>query len=536
VKAWMKGLAILIILLTPILPGESLLTAQDKKHITAPLACQAPPRDATTGKLIDAGNPIFRDTFSPREEVWVALNVNILKNQEEGARLYVIHHKNGNLSNEDKLEDVTCAYEEISQINLPLGSEGFIYIPVWDHPRFYQYGYDVVVDFKPFGKYNVGQDIVDGLHPEGYLDVKGFHVPEYWVCLESISFNHTPKCGYYDAIDIRQNCQKGARVLEWEKGKKSCPAAYIKNRSITIKAVFSASKNLDMAYIGARRCSGGLGDIIQKEIYFDKSCIFKNYKSGAEQFQVHLPTPDEITSFYQEWEWYFQHNNDHKVYYAGKSRNKIFIILTQPQSPWNRSEKSKPWTEVLDLACTWAHGETTPEGAASKITHYLYHHVGSKYDEADDNQFIKSPGAGGFRLGKFLSLIPDVCNVNCAVMGKALVTFSNVLGCGTNYRLLELEKDDKNYELNCIIPVGVDWGCTYDNLRFHAFGSIGDKIFDPTFYYACDSDCPVQSPQPVYIMANIPWEEYKIRLIKEPISDYPRTFRFNIISEKMPEK
>jgi hypothetical protein len=516
----MKGLAVLIILLTPILPGESLLTAQDTTHKTAQLACQAPPRDATTGKLIDAANPIFRDTFSPREEVWVALDVNMFKKKKE-ARLYVIQNTVADLPDKHPLVDVTCKVEEIKIDPIPGRSEGFIYIPVWNHPRFYQDGYDVVIDFKPFGDYDVGQDIVDGLHPEGYLDVKGFHVPEYWVCLESISLNHMPICSYCDAINIRQNWNKDIRPPEWEKSGESYPAAYIKNTCITVKTVFSASTNLNKADIGACRCLGRLGDLREEEVKFNE--CHDDYKSGSMIFLVYFPTPTEITSFYQEWKWYFKYPETEDVFSIGRSKNKIFVILKEPNSPWKTIGKSRPWTEVLDLACTWAHGETTPEGAAAKIAYYLYNHIGAEYLRGN---YSESPMGGGFELTKFLKDIPNVKHVNCVDMAKALVTFSNVLGCGTDYRYC----DPFGTSLKCIRAVGNSRN--FDDFNYHTFARIGNKIFDPTFYYVSGStDCPPLSHS-FQILADIPWEKYKEKIVKEGTVSCPKKYDFKIVNKK----
>jgi hypothetical protein len=72
------------------------------KHNLPKLVCQAPPKDALTGTLIDPSNPIFRNSLSPREAVRMAIDANIFKREKDGARLYVIPHKDDNLSDKRK--------------------------------------------------------------------------------------------------------------------------------------------------------------------------------------------------------------------------------------------------------------------------------------------------------------------------------------------------------------------------------------------------------------------------------------------------
>jgi len=383
------------------------------------------------------------------------------------------------------------------------------------------------------------QTLVRQTSSESLTNKTSVNEPEYLVRLESVSFNHTPNCGYYDAIDISQKSkideEYGERIRppEWGREKKNnpLPAAYIKNRCITIKATFSASTNLNGVIIGADTCSGRLGNVVEKVVDIDQHNTVNNYKSW--EFQVKLPTPGEITSFYQEWAWYYKLKNSTRFHFIGNSRNKIFIILAQPQSPWNTGGKSTPWTEVLDFACTWAHGETTPEKAATKITYYLYHHVGAIYNENSKRCIdTKSNTQESFSFKCFLERVPEaeVGNIDCKAMGKAMVTFFNVVGCGASYRFC---KNFGTY-LNCTIPAGTEdsdnmWQCPYLDNDYHAFCSIGDKIFDAVFYYISPSKNSSRAPYSAQVAANISWEDYKRIIIQTGNVSYPETRRFHIL-------
>jgi hypothetical protein len=495
------------------------------KHNAHQLACQAPPVDGTTGKLIEPIKPIYRDSFSPIEAIWVPVDINFFGEQKKHVRLYVIHRTTGDLIDETELIDVSGGYEEYV---ITPESKGLIYIKVWEIPIVHPNGYDVIVDFPPLGKYDKGKDIIDGIPKKDAITQRGFVVPEQWVCLESISFNHTPNCNYFDAIDVRHNENIDIAPPEWEKGNNTLPAVYIKNRSIKIKAVFSASTNLDTVEIGAFRCLGRLGNVIKNEkVKFEESDGIKKYRTGEALFQVYLPTPCEITSFYQEWEWYFKSESSDKIQFIGNSRNKIFVILAQPQSPWKTEGDFKPWTELLNLVCVWAKDETTPEGAAEEITHHLcnqenwIYQINPSYTESlkDGDFFLRR------FLTKFLKKTRNFKVCNCADMGKAMVTFANVVGCGSSYRYCLKFGSARN----CLRKCGKDeWQCVERGNTYHAFGSIGDKIFDAAYTHGSATSDKAKAPYFAQVMANIPWEDYKRLMVKEGPVSYPETFKFDI--------
>lgn len=497
------------------------------KHNVRQLACQAPPVDATTGELIEPLKPIYRDSFSPREAVWIPVDINFFREQTNHTRLYITHRTTGDLPDGTELIDVSGGYEEFV---ITPESKGLIYTKVWETPIVCQNGYDVIMDFPPLGKYNKGKDILNGIKENDVITQRGFIVPQQWVCLESISFNHTPDCNYYDAIDIRQNEDIDIAPPEWKRRKKSLPAAYIRNRSIKVKAVFSASTNLNTVKMRAFRGGGRLGDVMEGEVNLNPHQTSPEYKSGEALFQISLPTPYEITSFYQEWRWYFNHEASDKLQCIGNSRNKIFVILAQPQSPWKTQGDFKPWAEVLNLVCDWAQGEITPEGATTQITHYLCNHEDWHYQE--NSSYTEKKGNlknGGFFLRQFLANFLRTTQYqqggNCVDMGKAMVTLSNIVGCGSSYRLCVKFGSVRN----CLRRCGKnEWRCVEKGNTYHAFGSIGDKIFDAAYTHGSATSDKAKAPYSAQVMADIPWKDYKRLMVKEGPVSYPETFRFDI--------
>lgn len=506
-------------------------------HVEAELACQAPPQDPTTGTVIGAPNPIYKDFFGASEEVWIAVNPSTGGNNyaNQNARLYVVYHRTESQWYDGlTLSDVSGGYETIM---VQPGCSNVNYSRIWSNPTVRDAGYDVVVDFSPFGVYDRGQDIVDS------LNAKGFFVPTLWICLDSISFNHDITSNNADAMNIRKNHSEDVPVPEWVKAQETHPAAYIKNKTITIKAVFSAAAGVTSAKIRAAQYYSPLGDALQTTVSFSSGT------SGAVSFQVSANTPNAIQYFYQRWNWYCEDINGsggpevHLAY----TKNKIYVALAQPQSPWTTSGQSEPWLDVLYKSTIWAWGQTTPEGAADKITRQLFLNVGGLYDT-----YSGAPsygGGGNFFLTNFLNNIPSIGVVNCYDMGKAVVTFSNVMGCGLSYRY-----SSPFGFLNCINAIGRgwtnnpfysnpscnpnpivpgDWGYAEGRWGFgnHAFGSISDNIFDACLTVDTDSDPDYGPPFTETWMIDEPWTGYKTKVVDDYPSTntgYPYTYTFII--------
>lgn len=496
-------------------------------HVEAELACQAPPQD-NNGNVIGAPNPIYKDVFSPQEEVWVAVNPYAGGGNYVGqsAKLYVVNHKpESGWTDGVALTDVSGGAE--SAVIQP-GCANVNYHRVWSNPPVGDY--DVVVDFAPFDVYNQGQDIIDS------LDKKGFVVPVEWVCLESVSFNHDSAATTSDALNIRMDKTEDVVVPEWQKAKQNYPAAYVVGKNITVKAEFSAAPGVNTCTLRADVGYGSLGAVQAATVTFTAG----NPNKGVAQFTVAGPTPGMIKMFDQKWDWYCEAVNGTAVapMHLGSSKDRIYLVLAQPQNPWSTSGPSKPWAQALQRSCVWASGQTTAAGAAEKITHYLFQNVGGTYDNSGGAPHYPV-GAWGkgptFAMTSFLNNIPNVSTVNCYDMGKSLVSFSNVVGSNLNYRYSE----PFGY-LNCILPIGLPWtndpfggpppikpeDSARTDFGNHAFGSISDNIFDACMKVDSDSNPDYGPPFTETWLTNVVWPTYRTMTVDDnpaTSTGYPST-------------
>jgi hypothetical protein len=360
----------------------------------------------------------------------------------------------------------------------------------------------------------------------------GFYVPRQWVCLESLSLNHTRDAICSDAITIRYRLNEKLRIPEWKKGRRSFPAAYVKDSRIAVRPGFSASDDIYNATLKAYAVSGSLGDIKAAQTFFNPQSLppIDSTPCTISYFQVATNTPGKVNSFYQQWEWYLMGVNDgpnNREVHIGTTINKIYIVLDVPQSPWTVEGDTAPWSDVLDLCCQVAHNESESESAAQKITQFLYQEVGGLYQETA--RYSKPDNAcSDFQLKRFHNSIPNVDGVNCYDMGKALVTYGNVLGCNLTLRYCR-----SFGELYCIKPVGSHhWMCDmcFNN---HAFASIGDNIFDASLK-ADSRGNPGLPPYRSAWMVDVPWCDYKEMVVKKATDPllYPQISIFKIDSNQ----
>jgi hypothetical protein len=364
---------------------------------------------------------------------------------------------------------------------------------------------------------------------------------------ESVTFNHDTECSTCDAINIRKNFQEDVHIPEWKKEENPYPAAYIKNKLVTVKAIFSAERGIEKASIRAVRSAGDLGNLEQRIVRFE-NCDSERCTSNPVCFPVSGETPGEIKSFIQVWCWYCSDINGSgsSEVHIERTSNKIFIVLTEPQPPWNTKGQTEPWSEALAWSCRWARGETTPEGAATKITKALLNTIGAKYDTRDGEPQFSEP----FELTRFISNFPDVGVVNCYDMGKALVSFSNVVGCDLSYGACW----PFGY-VNCIKAIGRCWtnnpfyrregvnpapivekdSSQGSNCRSafyaHFFGSKSGLVYDATLTVDIDDIPDYGPPHKEHWLIAQPWNLYKIKVIdKKPRTETGklRTIQFDI--------
>jgi len=477
-------------------PFPVTLFAQPPAH-TIPLSCQARPQDSLAGGFIEIDEPLYKDYFSPKEDVWAALRQKDIPHpfKHQQARVYLVSHRPGiAIADGHRLQDVSGGYKTI---DLKEEKGAVIYVKVWTRPKIREKGYDLIVDFQPFGVFNKDQDLLDG------GTQKGFYVPANWVHLDHLRFNHNPESISSDAVNSSKNIKTAVLLPEWQQGVLSSPAIYLKDKLVTVLPQFSAAKKVSSCTINAYQDTGKLGNLSGGLISFSKNVETSVY------FKTASRTPASIQTFYQKWRWVQEKIEGTKrtEILISTTINKIYIILDFPQSPWTLMGEKSVWTDVLDYSCQWAEGLSNPVEAATVITQKLNELPPLQYQPKSTDYSDPLKPQDSFNLSRFLADLAQQQSgaVNAYDMARAVVTFTNALGCNTAFHYLP----DFNCRLQCVQAVGKKIDCNM-KLKKHAVATIDQQVFDAAFK-ANDDNSPSQPEQ----LINLPLQDYFKRIILE---------------------
>ncbi|MFX0199466.1 MAG: hypothetical protein ACFFCW_25370, partial [Candidatus Hodarchaeota archaeon] len=256
-------------------------------HIEQEVTCQepSPPPPA-------APNPIYRDSFSTSENVWVAVNPHTQGQNYVGmnARIYVVNHKpEANWTHGTALVDVSGGYE--TTVIQP-GCANVNYTLIWPNPLT-PGEYDVITDFAPFGVYDKGTDIVDMLDPIGLL------VGDADIEVVRIKFNWGSGSGAANLKDHTTDSLVPAP--EWDKTI-NCnePASYVRGSTITIQAQFHKLSPTAPDNVVVWANVGRGVNLLPQTVNFGGA----DY-SGYINFPSATPLPNYINKHDFVWQWYY---------------------------------------------------------------------------------------------------------------------------------------------------------------------------------------------------------------------------------------
>lgn len=311
-----------------------------------------------------------------------------------------------------------------------------------------------------------------------------------------------------DALTIRDSNGDSYPLPEYSvyEDNRNNPFAYVMGQqSRTIKVVFSDSSPYEydgMAHLIVNLSvtdGNGIGTVCNVFIpnyYLSCSPCVLNFTSSLPDVGKH--------EFTWKWDIYAIPVNE-PGYCAGwnttETTHTYYTVLAEPQAPME-----EPWTSVLDYACVWASGESTPGVAATKVTESLYS-SGFVYDTIEGRQ--RYGDGNDFELANFVSEIGEDQFVNCLDMAKAVTTFANALGC--NLSVLKFKGNAWNYPydpeygfwVNLIDPIGIAVAptnnvfesppiaddCREGYFKYHAFSvDENNHVWDACLKYNTDID------------------------------------------------
>jgi hypothetical protein len=349
------------------------------------------------------------------------------------------------------------------------------------------------------------------------------------ITLEAILFNHDKRSAKRRAINIRRNVTHLVGEPEWQRltstNPEDSPVAYalrqIQNQSVTIRASFSSPETKNFS-----------AEIRVKKHIPPQQVTFVRGKTGF----VSIELTELVRAFRSigiwdaEWHWEYRLAPRSRWNEFAISRHRIYFLLDLPTAPWRQSPSEAantqlPWTDILDYACRWAEGASSPREVAAAITRKVYA-LGSnliKYDcpgggsshysmfDFDATAFLDRL-KGGFGNGLY---------VNCSDCATIVSTFANAVGAN-----LWQSRMGWNFALNEILAIGASkWQtpCGWSSFNYHEVAwtnsCIGrDDVFDACLELDGDED-PTTLPHAPLLPQGLRFSrrgvlDYRKRLVK----------------------
>lgn len=338
--------------------------------------------------------------------------------------------------------------------------------------------------------------------------------------LDAIKFNHNPNSANDNAFNLRRNFQQFLSVPEWQQGVSVSPndsvAAYAiretQGNQITIQAKFRGmglqGRTVEVRAIA--NSSSVLGEVSARQVTF-----LSNGETNFETFELQNVQIANIGVGIHTftWQWQFRIAPTQAWINIGTSSHKIYTVLELPKAAWQQApyvpnNTQLPWTEVLEVACSWAVGARTLDAAATRVTQSVYN-LGPTILQYDCQLGATQYSSPRFNCSAFLNRLRGGVGlglfVNCTDCATIVSTFANILGCD-----LWQSQMGNDFAVNPILAIGSSaWqpACTWGGFRYHEVAwkggcTVNDEVFDACLLVDGDAD-PTTPPQTPLLPANL---------------------------------
>lgn len=373
--------------------------------------------------------------------------------------------------------------------------------------------------------------------------------------LETITFNHDSSAATHDAANLRRNASTWLDVPEWRRGASVLPedsmAAYavgqVRGHAVTIRAALSsADPSITTAWVRAvdavvnppppMGCLGWLVWLIRAIVRALVGNVLGEVKARAVAFiagqtgsvpfdlkhtklSYALVGPHSTT-----WRWQYKLPGKRRWIDFQRTEHRIFVLLDLPTAPWQQTpyqpgNTQLPWTDVLQYACQWAVGASTPVQAASGVTRGVYA-LGPAvvtYDCPGGGSSHYSWG-GTFDGTAFVDRLrggPGNFNyVNCSDCATFVSTFANILGCDLWQSRMK-DNGFASFGLNPMLGIGSStwepcchgepgWGdsFSYHEVAWTGACTVNERVYDGCLQVDGDAD-PTTAPHTALLPVNL---------------------------------
>jgi hypothetical protein len=386
------------------------------------------------------------------------------------------------------------------------------------------------------------------------------------VTLLSIQFNCGPSTNQQGAINLRVDQTRLVSLPEWQAGTsvnpEDSPAAYVLSavggQTITLQATLSSTAPeapvvqvraitpapeqlpapMFMRFLAPLRPRGSpppraqdlsrefnqhyhamRQQIAQGNVLGESEPTMVSFGPDGSSGPVSIPLPTpQLTGVGRNvvvWLWQFRRGPNDPWIDLATTSHLIYTLLDPATLPWSQAPFDAgnlqiPWSTLLDFACSWAAGATTPGQAAALITQTVFG-LGSSlitYDcQTGGSSYYTTPGMNDFNAVEFLELLNGGVGmgprVDCTDCATFVSTFANALGCDLWQSRMGMTAS--GFAINPILAIGSDiWqtACGWGEFMYHEVAWTGDCGATDQVYDAClevdgDNDPTTAPHQPL---------------------------------------
>lgn len=275
------------------------------------------------------------------------------------------------------------------------------------------------------------------------IQVDRANILVFEVKLKEFLFNHDTAAATADALNIRKSFTDALQLPEYVAGTRNGSAAYVRDKTVTVKAKFEV---LPGGITGAKIAGRGmkadkvtaddgmpLGDMTEKTVAFTSGV------TALEELTPTKKTPDAVDYSEKNWDWVISEVNGvniGKVVIDRSAGHPIYTIWDDPKAPWTQTvgDKLNPWVSALELAIkkpgTSMQNDT---GALGKTTGYLFSGHGLVYDTI---QGAPNYNKGAMDMTGYISKTAGN-TVNCYDQAGAVGSLARVIGINSELRFMQ---------------------------------------------------------------------------------------------------
>ena len=339
-------------------------------------------------------------------------------------------------------------------------------------------------------------------------------------------FNHNTTSHSNDGYNLYDNINEVDVTLhEWWFGSDNKPVCYVKGTTPTVKVEFNCTvPDQDFTSLGIE-ADYNASSSGQSWSLGEQTVTFSDFSSGWITYNATGSVGNNVGEYDIVWDWKVvkKDGGNQNPPVSIEQTSKEYYVIYSAHKTMQYDSYPKPWTEMVDLACNWAQGESTESGCVAEISSGLYSWGDIQYGDGDTGKTSTSY----IKLKTFLSYIHDhdPAYLNCEDFSHFLNVLNASIGIETKYYHI-----GTTFTHHYLLPAGAINTVYDDDWNFHQICFYGNNVADASTMIDTDgdpSDFPIEW---TLSKGDLSWSTYKAALTDNALvtpTQYTKTEVYN---------